>query len=101
LLVGQSGSFFVPDRETDGEPIPGDSGFLSAGSFGLRVDTAGGGSGAMLPDQGYVVSVETIREWFRRTYGREATDQEVIDIEQRLAKREGEEAGRKRTPERD
>ena len=42
----------------------------------------------ILPVEGYPVSAEAIREWFRRTYGREATDREVGEIQDRLAGRD-------------
>lgn len=42
----------------------------------------------ILPVEGYPVSTEAIREWFRRTYGREATDREVGEIQDRIARRE-------------
>ena len=42
----------------------------------------------ILPVEGYPVSAETIREWFRRTYRREATERELGEIQDELAKRE-------------
>ena len=42
----------------------------------------------VLPAEGYPVSVEAIREWFRRTYGREASEREVGELQDRLARRD-------------
>jgi hypothetical protein len=42
----------------------------------------------VLPTEGYPISTEAIREWFRRTYNHEATDKEVGDIQAALAKRD-------------
>ncbi len=48
----------------------------------------------ILPVEGYPVSAEAIREWFRRTYGREASELEVGEIQDMLARRESEASGR-------
>jgi hypothetical protein len=40
------------------------------------------------PAAGYPISVEAIREWFRRTYGREATEREVGEVQDRVARRD-------------
>lgn len=42
----------------------------------------------ILPVEGYPVSTEAIREWFRRTYGREASELELGEIQDRLARRD-------------
>ncbi len=42
----------------------------------------------VLPSEGYPISTEAIREWFRRTYGREATEKEVGEVQAALAKRD-------------
>jgi len=42
----------------------------------------------ILPVEGYPISVEAIREWFRRTYGREASEREVGEIQDKLAHRD-------------
>ncbi|HEX5327395.1 MAG TPA: hypothetical protein VFW75_12055 [Acetobacteraceae bacterium] len=44
----------------------------------------------VLPARGYPVSAEAIREWFRRTYGREASEREVGEIQDRMARSESE-----------
>ncbi len=41
-----------------------------------------------LPVEGYPISSEAIREWFRRTYGREASDVEVGELQDAMARRE-------------
>ena len=40
------------------------------------------------PVGSYPPSTEAMREWFRRTYGREASDLEIGDLERRLAARQ-------------
>ncbi len=42
----------------------------------------------ILPAEGYPVSAEATREWFRRTYGREASEVELGEILDALAQRE-------------
>ena len=42
----------------------------------------------ILPAEGYPVSAEATREWFRRTYGREASEVELGEILEALAHRD-------------
>jgi len=42
----------------------------------------------ILPAEGFPVSTEAIREWFRRAYGHEASEFELGEILQALARRE-------------
>jgi hypothetical protein len=42
----------------------------------------------ILPAEGFPVSAEAIREWFQRTYGHEASELELGEILQALARRE-------------
>ena len=51
----------------------------------------------ILPAEGYPVSAEATREWFRRNHGREASEIELGEILDALAERESQqiEAGEK------
>ncbi len=40
-----------------------------------------------MPVEGFPPSTEAIREWFRRAYGREATELEVGELQDKLARR--------------
>ena len=51
----------------------------------------------ILPVEGYPVSAEAIREWFRRTYGREASELEVGEIQDMLVRRESEASGQSKS----
>ncbi|MGH7156260.1 MAG: hypothetical protein ACREF3_20240 [Acetobacteraceae bacterium] len=42
----------------------------------------------ILPVEGYPVSTDAIRAWFRRTYGREASELELGEIQDRLLRRD-------------
>lgn len=42
----------------------------------------------ILPAEGYPISAEAIREWFQRTYGREASEIELGELLDALARRE-------------
>jgi hypothetical protein len=44
----------------------------------------------ILPAEGYPVSAEATREWFRRTCGREATEMELGELLDAVAQRESE-----------
>ena len=44
-----------------------------------------------LPAEGYPISSEALREWFRRTYGREASEVELGELEDAMARRESKE----------
>jgi hypothetical protein len=44
----------------------------------------------ILPAEGYPVAAGATREWFRRTYGREATEIELGELLDALARRESE-----------
>jgi hypothetical protein len=41
-----------------------------------------------LPADGYPISAEVLREWFRRTYGREANDIEIGELQDAMARRD-------------
>ena len=41
-----------------------------------------------LPAEGYPISAEALREWFRRTYGREATEAEIGKLQDAMTRRD-------------
>lgn len=44
----------------------------------------------ILPAEGYPISAAAVREWFRRTYGHEASEAELGEILEALARRDSE-----------
>jgi hypothetical protein len=41
-----------------------------------------------LPAEGFPISAEAVREWFQRTYGREASEEELGELLDALAQRD-------------
>lgn len=41
-----------------------------------------------LPAEGYPISTEALREWFRRTHGREATEVEIGELQDAMTWRD-------------
>jgi hypothetical protein len=42
----------------------------------------------ILPAEGYPISAEAAREWFQRNYGREASEEELGELLEALARRD-------------
>jgi hypothetical protein len=42
----------------------------------------------ILPAEGFPISAEAAREWFQRTYGREASEEELGELLEALARRD-------------
>jgi hypothetical protein len=41
-----------------------------------------------LPTEGYPISTEMLRDWFRRTYGREAAEVEIGELQDAMTRRD-------------
>ena len=41
-----------------------------------------------LPAEGYPISAEALRKWFRRTHGREATEIEIGELQDAMTRRD-------------